>query len=86
MLGGVLEITGGLREIALLCDTHLLSRPVSVIISADMVGFGGLCVAMQTAAVAKENDIPMGPYFRAKLLSGLFCALAAAVCMLFGAI
>ncbi|MGM9625920.1 MAG: hypothetical protein ACI3XM_09480 [Eubacteriales bacterium] len=86
ILGGMLEITGGLREIALLCDMHLLSRPVSVIISAGMVGFGGLCVAMQTAAFAKENGIPMGPYFRAKLLSGLICALAAALFMRFSAI
>lgn len=86
ILGGMLEITGGLREIALLCDAQILSFSLSAVISAGMIGFGGLCVAMQTAAFAKEIDIPMGPYFRAKLISGLFCALAAALFMLFAAI
>ena len=75
-LCGLLEMTGGLADLAAaLPDTPALRLPLS----AFLIGSGGFCVFLQTAAVVREAGISMRYYVWEKLVCGLLCASLAAV-------
>ena len=61
-LGGIAEMTGGLRECAVLCENGSIGRTAALVISAGMIGFGGICVGMQTADAALSEGISMRRY------------------------
>ena len=71
MLGGIAEMTGGLRECAVLCETGVIGRTAALVISAAMIGFGGICVGMQTADAALSEGISMRRYRVQRLFLGL---------------
>lgn len=58
---GILELSNGCYEL-----TDLTSQGMRFILCAGMLGFGGVCVAMQTISVSKE--LGTGLYFPGKVL------------------
>ncbi len=79
LLGGMAEMTGGLRDAAALYTEDLTGVQTSVIISAAVIGFGGVCVGMQISDAAAEAGISMRHYWIQRFLLGAAGALAAAV-------
>lgn len=70
MLSGILELSNGCILLSALPFEGL-----RFLIAAAVLGFGGICVAMQTASVV--GDIPMTYYFPGKLLQGCISFLMA---------
>ena len=69
---GGLEMTNGML---MLRDVE---EPLRFVLAAGMLGFGGICVAMQTLSVASELSMKL--YFPGKLFQGCVCiALSALV-------
>lgn len=79
-LGGIAEMTGGLRECAVLCENGSIDRAAALVMSAAMIGFGGICVGMQTADAALSEGISMH-YYRVQRL--LFCFAMGALTFVF---
>ena len=70
---GLLELTSGV--------TALPDSPVGFCLAAALLGWGGVSVHCQTAAVLEDTGIPLGRYLLAKALQAVVSALfALAVC------
>ena len=68
MIYGILEVSNGCISL-----NSIPSEPIRFVICAGFLGFGGLCVAMQTASVAA--GLKMKHYLLGKLLQGILCIL-----------
>lgn len=66
-IGGVIEITNSVRKIAL----SGASMKVILPLVAFMLGFGGICVHLQTAAVVKNTDLNLKIYITGKIFHGI---------------
>lgn len=76
MLIGILELTNGI------CSLNLMEDPAQrFILCAGLCSFGGLCVFMQTASVAKELSIHA--FLKGKILQCLISTFTA-VCITYG--
>ena len=72
LLFGALELTGGILR--------LRADRIGFVMAAGLLGWGGISVHCQTAAVLEGTGLPMGRYLLAKALQGMFSmALAWAV-------
>ncbi len=69
LLGGILEMTGGIADIAAVSGT------AASILSAFFVGFGGICVLGQVGLFAKKAGLSLRQYLLQKCLCGGFCAV-----------
>lgn len=56
-----------------------VSTPISFVILASALSFGGICIHMQTSAVCAPYGFSMKPHFKAKVLAGIISALFACV-------
>lgn len=74
-LAGLLELSNGCVQLI-----RIDSEGLRFVIAAVLLAFGGLCVTMQTASVAK--GIPLSLYFPGKLLQALISFLLAAICQM----
>ena len=70
---GLLEISSGALAAAKLLD-YGISAPVCAAICALFVGWAGLSVHTQAAAICKGEDISLFPYVAAKFVHGIICA------------
>ena len=66
---GLLELTGGI--------TSLEASPAGFCMAAALLGWGGVSVHCQTAAVLGETDLSLGHYLLAKALQAVISALFA---------
>lgn len=70
ILAGFLELTGGC------CQLHEIENPgLRFIIAAEMLAFGGICVAMQTQSVIGKLNIKY--YFAGKIIQTIFSTILA---------
>ena len=67
---GLLELVNGCSALGYVGDVGL-----RFILCSGMLGFGGICVAMQTKSVI--GDLPMRPYLRGKLIQTGFSLVLA---------
>lgn len=77
LLGGLTEMTGGLRDARAFCESVGTDGRGAFIISAAVIGFGGGCVGMQIANAAADAGISMKFYWMQRAVLGLIGALAA---------
>ncbi|MBR5808639.1 MAG: sporulation protein [Clostridia bacterium] len=68
---GILELTGGTKSIS----QTALPVTVKLTLSAFVVGFAGICVHIQVAAIVAKYHLSLVPYILGKILHGLFSAL-----------
>ncbi|MBQ9166587.1 MAG: sporulation protein [Oscillospiraceae bacterium] len=69
LLMGMLELTGGICAL-----TEELSLPGRLALASFLLGWGGLSVHCQTAALLEDTGLAIAPYIQAKLLHGLISA------------
>lgn len=71
-----LEVTGGATGAASLLG---ISLPLRLALCAFALGFGGICVGMQSEIYLRGSSLPVLPYYERKLLGGLLSALLVGV-------
>lgn len=71
IISGILELTNGISLVAGL-PNKLLST--NIIISAFLLGFGGISVVLQIYAIIADTDISIIPYILGKFLQGIFAS------------
>lgn len=72
MISGIFELTNGISMVASL-PNKLLST--NIIISAFLLGFGGISVILQIYAIIADTDISIISYILGKFLQGLFASI-----------
>jgi len=69
---GIIELTNG---VSLISQIPYKAISVNIIISAFLLGFGGISVLLQVLSITSTSDISIKPYIIGKLTQGLFAAL-----------
>lgn len=67
---GILELSGGTKAIS----QTALPVTIKLTLSAFIVGFAGVCVHLQVAAIVAKHHLSLVPYLIGKFLHGLFSA------------
>lgn len=67
---GILELSGGTKAIS----RTELPITIKLTLSAFVVGFAGVCVHIQVAAIVAKHHLSLIPYILGKFLHGLFSA------------
>lgn len=70
-LTGLLEITNGIHQISMIACKKL---SINLIITAFLLGFGGISVFLQVLSVTAKSDLSIKPYIIGKILQGLLAA------------
>lgn len=71
ILTGFLEITNGISSI---CNVHIKDISINIILTAFLLGFGGLSVLLQVLSITSKTDLSIKPYIYGKLLHGALAA------------
>ncbi len=72
ILTGILEITNGIKQISMI---PIKTISINIILSAFLLGFGGISVFLQVYSITSKSDLSIKPYIYGKLLHGLLSAL-----------
>ena len=68
-LSGIIELTNGLNIITSICYKKI---SVNIILSAFLLGFGGISVLLQVLSIISKTDISIKPYIIGKIFQGIF--------------
>ena len=68
---GLLELTNGITAIAAIPSKNLA---IPLILTAFLLGFGGISVTLQVLSIITKSDISIKPYILGKLLHGTLAA------------
>lgn len=71
---GFLEITNGISVISSIACKKL---SINIIITAFLLGFGGISILLQILSIVSKSDLSIKPYIYGKLLQGIFSAFYA---------
>ena len=84
ILTGLLEITNGIN---LISSINIKNISINIVITAFLLGCGGLSVLLQVWSITSKTDLSIRPYIYGKLLHGIIAAfytfLAIQVCPIF---
>lgn len=69
---GFLEITNGISTIS---SIHIKAISINIIITAFLLGFGGISVMLQVFSIISKTDLSIKPYVIGKLLHGTIAAI-----------
>lgn len=72
ILSGILELTNGVSLVYGI-PNKLLST--NIIITAFLLGFGGISIVLQIYAIIADTDISIIPYIFGKVLQGIFASI-----------
>ena len=68
---GFLEITNGINSISNIVCKKL---SINIILTAFLLGFGGISILLQVLSITSKTDLSIKPYIYGKLLQGLFAS------------
>lgn len=68
---GLIEITHGIKLISTISGASLLWN---LVVTAFLLGTGGICVLMQVWSAISNTDLSIKPYILGKIFNGLFSA------------
>lgn len=71
ILTGIIELTNGVSTVSTIACKNL---SINVIISAFLLGFGGISIMLQVLSIISKSDISIKPYILGKLLQGALAA------------
>ncbi len=71
ILTGLLEITNGISSIS---NINIKTISVNIIITAFLLGLGGLSVLLQVFSITSKTDLSIKPYIYGKILHGVLAA------------
>lgn len=66
---GLFEITNGINMVSLI---KLKNISLNIIVTAFLLGFGGLSILLQVFSIVSKSDLSIRPYVIGKILHGLF--------------
>ena len=69
---GLFEITNGISTISNIACKKL---SINILITAFLLGFGGISVLLQVLSITSKSDLSIKPYIYGKLLHGIIAAL-----------
>lgn len=72
IISGICELTNGLN---LVCAVSSKAISNNIIITAFLLGFGGISVLLQVLSITSKSDISIKSYFYGKLLQGTIAAI-----------
>ena len=70
-LSGIIEFTNGLSKIS---QVHLKNISINIILSAFVLGFGGISVTLQVLNIVSKNNLSIKKYLLGKVLQGIIAA------------
>ncbi len=70
-VSGMLEITNGISTISNIACKKL---SINIILTAFLLGFGGISVLLQVLSITSKTDLSIKPYLFGKLLHGIFAS------------
>ena len=68
---GVLEVTNGIQ---LISEIKLKRISINIILTAFLLGFGGISVLLQVLSIVSKSDLSIKPYLIGKILQGFLAA------------
>lgn len=71
ILTGLLEITNGISSIS---SINIKEISINIILTAFLLGFGGLSVLLQVLSITSKTDLSIKPYIYGKLLHGILAS------------
>lgn len=71
LISGLLEITNGISGIS---NIAIKKISINIILTAFLLGFGGISILLQVLSITSKTDLSIKPYIYGKLLHGLFAA------------
>ena len=71
IISGFLEITNGINTISNIACKKL---SINIIITAFLLGFGGISILLQVLSITSKTDLSIKPYLYGKLLHGILAA------------
>lgn len=71
-LAGFLEITNGIMQISKIPCKYISTN---ILLTAFLLGFGGISVLLQVYSIISKSNISIKPYFIGKLLHGIFAVV-----------
>lgn len=71
IITGLLEITNGISSIS---SINIKAISINIIITAFLLGFGGLSILLQVLSITSKTDLSIKPYIYGKLLHGVLAA------------
>ena len=66
---GLFEVTNGINMVSLI---KLKNISLTIIVTAILLGFGGLSVLLQVFSIVSKSDLSIKPYVIGKILHGVF--------------
>ncbi|MCI8411199.1 MAG: sporulation integral membrane protein YlbJ [Clostridia bacterium] len=78
LLTGFLEITNGISSISNIACKKI---SINIILSAFLLGFGGISVLLQVLSITSKTDLSIKPYIYGKILQGFLAAFYTYICM-----
>ena len=70
-ISGIVELTNGVKYIS---NIPYKAISTNLIISAFLLGFGGISILLQVFSITSKTDISIKPYIIGKILHGIFAA------------
>lgn len=71
ILTGFLEITNGISQIANIPNKKI---SINIILTAFLLGFGGISILLQVLSITSKTDLSIKPYIYGKLIQGILAA------------
>lgn len=72
LFAGMIELTNGVKQMSMISCRAI---SINIILSAFLLGFGGISVLLQVYSITSKTDISIKAYFIGKLLQGIFAAI-----------
>ncbi len=72
LICGFLEITNGINSISQIAYKKI---SINIILTAFLLGFGGISVLLQVLSITSKTDLSIKPYIYGKLLQGIFASV-----------
>ena len=72
IITGIIEVTNGISQVA---NIQIKAISINIIITAFLLGLGGISVLLQVLSVISKTDLSIKPYIIGKILHGIIAAL-----------
>lgn len=72
IITGIIELTNGVTAVSSIASSNL---GINIIITAFLIGFGGISIMLQVLSIISKSDISIKPYIIGKLFHGVIAAL-----------
>lgn len=72
VLAGLIELTNGVK---LVSEASIANYNLSIILSAFLLGFGGISILLQVSSIVAKTDLSMKKYVFGKLLQGVIASV-----------